>query len=151
MDKSQAIRSLAEELESKDTDIYCFQPKGGAENFIAETVITGAAVVLLTAFLKGLESTLKPELDKLGATLGTWISDRLESLFKAQPANDAELDRIAGTVRSLVAQASPKQREQVAAKVEDFLQDVLVQHGVSKNDAGAIAASTRRSAMKLAK
>jgi hypothetical protein len=152
MDKSQAIKSLATELETKDTDIYYFQPKGGPQHFIAAAVITGTAVVLLTAFLKGLESALQPKAQKLGGALGTWISDRLESLFKAkaQPATEAELDRIAGTVRSLVAGASPQRRDQIAAEVEKFISDVLSQRGVPQDHAASIAASTRRSGMELA-
>jgi len=152
MDKSQAVKSLADELEKRDTDIYCFHPKGAPQNFIGEAVITGTAVVLLAAFLKGLESTLKPSAEKWGAALGKWISVRIEALFKAkaQPASDAELDQIAGTVKSLVAVVPPERREQVAAEVEKFLGDVLSERGVPKEHAALIAASTRRLGMQLA-
>jgi uncharacterized protein YjbJ (UPF0337 family) len=104
------------------------------------------------AFLKGLESTLQPKVEKLGGALGAWISDRLESLFKAEakPATEAELDQIAGAVKGLIAKATPERREEVAAEVEKFLGDVLSQCGVPKDHAASIAASTRRSGMELA-
>jgi len=148
MSMSQAIKSLADEL--KDTVFPHL--KGVSQHFIGAAVIIGFAVVLLMAFLKGLESTLQPKVEKLGGALGAWISDRLESLFKAEakPATEAELDQIAGTVKGLIAKATPERREEVAAEVEKFLGDVLSQCGVPKDHAASIAASTRRSGMELA-
>lgn len=150
MSMSQAIKSLADEL--KDTVFSHFQPKGVPQHFIGAAVIIGFAVVLLMAFLKGLELALQPKVEKLGGALGAWISDRLESLFKAEakPATEAELDQIAGTVKGLIAKATPERREEVAAEVEKFLGDVLSQCGVPKDHAASIAASTRRSGMELA-
>lgn len=151
MNEHQAIELLTQELEKKDTDIYYFQPEGGQQNFIAESVITGAAIVLVTAFLKGLESTLQPKVKKWGAELGTWVGNQLESLFKpaAKPSTETDIDRIAGTVKSLIAKTPPEQRDQVASEVERFLENVLSLRGVSEKHAASIAASTRRSAMEL--
>jgi uncharacterized membrane protein YGL010W len=67
MSMSQAIKSLADEL--KDTVFSHFQPKGVPQHFIGAAVIIGFAVVLLMAFLKGLESTLQPKVEKLGGAL----------------------------------------------------------------------------------
>jgi len=150
MSKSQAIKLLADEL--KDTVIKCFQPKGVSQHLISAAVIIGFEVVLLTAFLKGLELTLQPKVEKLGDALGAWVGDRLEALFKAEakPATEPELDQIAGIVKSLIAKATPERREEVAAEVEKVLGDVLSQRGVPKDHAASIAASTRRSGMELA-
>lgn len=152
MDKAQAIRSLSAEIELSDTDLYYFQPKDQKEKFfIGEVAITAAATVLLTAFLSGLESSLQPRIKKWGDTLGTWISDQLESLFKpVPPAVDDELERRIATVRNLVAAASTEERAQVAEEVEKLIQDTLSKRGVPQDRAAAIAASTRQSAMGLA-
>jgi len=151
MDKSQAIKSLSAELESSYTDLYAFQPVAQTEKFfVGEAVIVAAATVLLTAFLKGLESGLEPRMKIAGEALAAWIDDRLESLFKAPPPVDGELDRTAAVVRDLVAKLSAGQQSQIAEEVQKLIEDTLRKHGVPQDRAAAIAASTRQSGIGLA-
>jgi hypothetical protein len=136
MDKSQAIKSLSTEIESSDTGLYAFQPKDQKEKFfIGAAVITAAATVLLTAFFNGLESALKRRMQKWGDTLGTWIGDRLESLFKASATVDDDLDRRIAAVKTLIAAASAEERAQVAAEVQKVIEDTLRKHGVHQDRA----------------
>lgn len=82
MDRSQAISSLPAEIASHHADLYLFQsPEQKEKFFIGEAVIAAAATVLLTAFLDGLQSSLKDKAKNLGETLGSWIGDKLRPFF----------------------------------------------------------------------
>jgi hypothetical protein len=150
MDKSQAIKSLTDVIESNNIELYAFQPEGTERHFIGEAVITGAALVLLTAFLSGLQSALEPRTKNWGEALGTWISDHLESLFKTpRPSLDDELDREIVTVRSLVAAAPAETRVQVVKDVQKLIESTLARK-MSPEGAATIAASTSQTAIAVA-
>jgi len=60
MDTSQAIKAVSSEIQKKDSDLYVFQPEDQKERFfIGAVLISSAATVILSAFLKGLGSALE--------------------------------------------------------------------------------------------
>lgn len=151
MDKSQAIKSLSVEIAINRPDLYAFQPKGQEEKFfISEAILTAAATALLTAFLNGLQSALQPRVQKWGEALGIWVSDELESLFKAPPSFNEQLDRAISSVKSLVSVTSAEQKARAAQEVQKVIEDTLSKHGVLQNRAAAIATRTNETAMQLA-
>ena len=68
-DKLQAIKSLTDVIERNDMELYAFEPEGTERHFIGEAALTGAAIVLLTAFLNGLQSALQPRAKNWGEAL----------------------------------------------------------------------------------
>jgi hypothetical protein len=147
MGSKDAIQGLAADLKRVDTVLYAYQPEDVKERFFIDGgVITGAAALLLIAFLGGVTDKLQPHAKKAGESLGEWLGKRLENLFRRQFPDDADVEEAAKRAAAVAGSASPADLERAIAATRQETQAALSARGVELSRAEGIASSLEKHA-----
>jgi hypothetical protein len=153
MDVSQAVNSLAEELRSHDTDLYVFQPADQEGRFfIGQAFLVGAATIFITAFLKGISTAVEKRAANWGETVGEWMCERLEELFRGRtsPVSENEVKGASAVAGNALARLSDTQRAKLLSEVQESIALVLERRGVAEKVTSIVVTRVREEALGLA-
>ena len=84
---NDAIRGVRDVLYESDQDLYVYAPPGET-HFIGETIVIGAAGVLVGAFFSGVKASAEKRMEDWGHSLGDWVFDRIQGLFQRDDAEE---------------------------------------------------------------
>lgn len=154
MENNEAVKTVAAELSTVDAPLYVFQPADVKEKFfLPEVVITAAAGIFVTAFLKGVNAELEKRGEELGKTITKWLIERIGGLFrrpgKRPQTEEDSLQKTKSAVKAASSKSTKEELDSALNKEEKRLSRILEDQGLLSKRAEKIARTVRREAEKL--
>ncbi|MFX0152646.1 MAG: hypothetical protein ACFFAJ_17820 [Candidatus Hodarchaeota archaeon] len=148
------IIGVVEELEKADAPLTLFIPDDVEKGyFLGEAAIIAAATIFLTAFMKGVKSSLEKKAESLGKTVTDWVIGKIEGLFrdsgKKPEADNKSLENEAKNINKLGAEK--QELDKALASSQEMIADLLKEKGVLANRADQISEAIRKAAELLIK